>query len=289
MAPIDSGICELDGWEVDTTCLDIPADTPPETLERWRKVAAEFLYIRTGSRLGPSCPVTVRPCRRQCADSYGWLFNQGQFLGAGFRFTGGFIPYMAGGSMFNASLCGCSGDCHCGPELCEVYLPGPVYDVQSVTIDGTVVPDTQYSILDGRYLVRHSNVPEDEPTGRCWPSCQDMSLPSGEGTFVVTYRTGLRVPAMGAAAVTKLVEHYIRGCNGCGCGVAPRNNLSRLSRQGVDLEFQQAGPETPGWTGIELVDQFIHAYNPSGLPRQLRVLSPDAPKRPRTWQSGVNL
>lgn len=283
--PLNSGLCELDGWELDRSCMDIPAGTTEETVERWRRVAAELLFALTGNRYGPSCPVTVRPCRKACAETYERFFNQGQFLGGGYRFTGPFLPYMAGGRMYNASLCGCESTCHCGPELCEVYLPGPVYDIVSVNIDGETVAPSTYGILDGRYLVRASNTPADAQGGTCWPSCQDMSLPPGEeNTFTVTYRTGIPVPAMGRAALSALTAHYIRGCEGCGCGVSNNRNLSRLSRQGVDLQFVDAQEVlSDGRTGIEIVDQWIFAVNPSRLPRQMRVVSPDSPKPPRVY------
>lgn len=283
--PLASGLCALDGWTLDQSCMDIPDNTPPETIERWRKVAAELLFALTGNRFGPSCPVTVRPCRKACAETYGRFFNQGQYLGAGFRLTGPFLPYMAAGRMYNASLCGCTSTCHCGPELCEVYLPGPIYDIVSVDIGGELVDPATYAILDGRYLVRSSATPEDAAGGTCWPGCQDMSLAPGQpGTFTVTYRTGLPLPALGVAALSALTAHYIRGCNGCGCGVPSNRNLSRLSRQGVDLEF--ASPQevlADGRTGIDVVDSFIFAVNPSRLPNQMRVVSPDSPRPPRVW------
>lgn len=283
--PLDSGLCALDGWTLDPSCMDIPPDTPPETIERWRKVAAELLFALTGNRFGPSCPVTVRPCRKTCAETYSRLFNQGQFLGVGFQFTGQFIPYMAGGAMYNASMCGCASQCHCGPELCEVYLPGPIYDIVAVDINGELVDPATYGILDGRYLVRSSATPEDAAGGACWPSCQDMSLaPGNEGTFTVTYRTGIPLSELGVAALSALTAHYIKGCNGCGCGVAATRNLSGLTRQGVSLEFADAQEVlTDGRTGIEIVDQFIYAVNPQRLPNAMRVLSPDAPRRPRLW------
>lgn len=285
--PLTSGLCEAAGWELDPTCMNIPDGTAPETIEYWRQVAAELLFALTGNRFGPSCPVTVRPCRKSCAEGYGRFFNQGQFLGAGYRFSGPFIPYMAGGRMYNASLCGCASQCHCGPELCEVYLPGPIYDIVSVDIDGAVVDPLTYSILDGQYLVRSSATLADAAGGTCWPSCQDMSLPPGQpGTFTVTYRTGIPLPKLGVAALSALTAHYIKGCSGCGCGAstAAARNVVSQSRQGVSYQF--ADPQqvlADGRTGIEIVDQFIHAYNPEGLPRAMRVLSPDAPRRPRIW------
>lgn len=283
--PLNSGLCSLDGWTLDTSCMDIPPDTAPEVIERWRRVAAELLFALTGNRFGPSCPVTVRPCRKSCLDAYGWILDRFYNQGQGFQWTGQFVPYMRDGLMYNASLCGCGSQCHCGPELCEIYLPGPIYDIVSVDIGGTVVDPLTYSVLDGRYLVRTSDAPADTPGGRCWPSCQDMGLKPGQAdTFTVTYRTGIPLSALGRAALSALTAHYIRGCDGCGCGIGSRQNLSRLSRQGVDLEF--ADPQqvlADGRTGLPLVDQFIHAVNPSGLPRAMRVLSPDAPRRPRIW------
>ena len=281
--PLASGLCTLDGWELDRTCMKIPEGMPEAEIERWRLAAAELLFGLSGSRFGPSCPITVKPCRKSCAEGWG-LF--GRFLNQGqFQSTGQFIPYMDRGLMYNASLCGCASQCHCGPELCEVYLPGPVYDIVSVDIGGQVVDPATYGILDGQYLVRTSTAPADGPGGACWPSCQDMSLPPGSpGSFTVVYRTGLPLSELGRQALSKLTEHFIQGCAGCGCGINTRQNLARLSRQGVDMEFEPVGDRLKdGRTGIELVDLWLHMVNPSRLPRAMRVASPDAPRRPRVW------
>lgn len=282
--PLASGLCSLDGWAIDRTCMTIPDGTTEEQITTQQWAAAELLFGLSGNRFGPSCPVTVRPCRKSCAESFG-LFGRFLYQGQGYQSTGQFIPYMDRGLMFNASLCGCGSQCHCGPELCEVYLPGPIYDIVSVDIDGAVVDPLTYGILDGRYLVRSDLAPEDTPGGVCWPSCQDMSRPPGEAnTFTVVYRTGIPLSKLGIQALSKLTEHYLQGCKGCGCGVNSRQNLSRLSRQGVELEFvdpQQALAD--GRTGISIVDQWLNMVNPSKLPRQMRVLSPDSPRPPRVW------
>lgn len=286
--PLQSGLCSLDGWTIDRTCMKIPDGTDEALIERMQLAAAELLFALSGNRFGPSCPVTVRPCRKACADGYDFLFGRLFYQGQGYQSTGPFIPYMFRGEMFNASLCGCTGDCHCGPELCEVYLPGPVYDIVSVDIGGVTVDVDTYGILDGRYLVRNDLAPADTPGGTCWPSCQDMSRAPGEaGTFTVVYRTGIPLSELGRLALSKLTEHYLQGCTGCGCGAGTRQNLTRLSRQGVDLEFEPAGQlAQDGRTGIPIVDQWLNAVNPGKLPRALRVASPDSPKRPRVWTPG---
>lgn len=282
--PLRADNCTVWPLNRDAGCWDIPDTVTEETITVWQRVASEYLWMMTGRRLGPSCPVTVRPCRKSCVDA-GWLsgryLNQGQY-----QATGGFIPYMLNGRMYNATLCGCDAECHCGPELCEIELPGPVYDIVDVQLDGFTVDSATYALYDARYLTRINDTSSGTETERCWPACQDMTLtPAHPNTFSVTYRTGLNLSGMATMAVTELTAHFIRGCNGgCGCGTGTRQNLQRLSRQGVELEF--ADPQQlfdDGRTGIELVDFFIRSQNPHGLGSQLRVLSPDAPKRPRIW------
>ncbi len=281
---LDSTNCEV--WPINRAagCWDIPDTVSEATITQWQRVASEYLWAMTGRRLGPSCRVTVRPCRKRCADDYG-IFS-GRFLNQGqYQSTGGYIPYMRDGRMYNATLCGCVSDCHCGPELCQVDLPGPVYDIVEVSVDGAVVPSDTYSVYDGRYLTRVQNGPA-APEGLCWPTCQDMTRSLAmENTFGVTYRTGLNLSGMATMAVTELTAHFIRGCNGgCGCGAGTQQNLQRVSRQGVDLEFLDVSQVlSEGKTGIPLVDQFVYLQNPLGLGSTLRVLSPDAPRPPRIW------
>lgn len=266
-------------WPVDRTCWSIPDGTSETLITAMQRVATEYLWAMTGRRIGPDCPVTVRPCRKRCADAFSFLW-QGQFLGAGYQFTGPFIPYMVDGQMRNATFCGCVSDCNCGPELCTFELPGPIYQIDSIYINGTLVDPATYTVQDSGTVVRLSAA---DGTNPCWPDCQDMTVGDlDDGAFSVTYSTGLAVPQMGVLAATKLTEHLIRGCsgNGCGCGTGTRQNLQRLSRQGVDLEF--ADPQElfdDGRTGIEAVDWFIRAMNPYGLASPMRVLSPDAPQR----------
>ena len=62
--PLASGLCSLDGWTLDRTCINIPDDTPEETIDYWHQVAAELLFGLTGNRFGPSCPITVRRIAR---------------------------------------------------------------------------------------------------------------------------------------------------------------------------------------------------------------------------------
>ncbi|QBZ73510.1 head-to-tail adaptor [Streptomyces phage Mischief19] len=275
--------------DLDRDCFDVPDGTTEETIAKWQRVASDYLRAMTGNHYGQSCPVIVRPCYGSCNGSSGdgWWFSGPLPLG----YSGPFYPYRGGdGLLRNWRGCGCKTDlCHCGAELCRLPLPGPIHTVNSIYINGVLLPNDHYTIQDARWLVRANppgNDPLDPLLGTCWPECQDYTNPvlvgaDGNHTFAVEYTTGVGEPPILRAAMSSLTAHFIRGCDGCGCGVGTRQNLSRMSRQGVDLEFADAQQVfTDGRTGIELVDWAIRALNPSGLPRAMRVLSPDMPQRP---------
>ncbi|MFZ3595037.1 hypothetical protein [Streptomyces sp. BH104] len=262
-----------DPWDVDLSCCDLPDDADPEVTDRWVQVASTILWALSGRRWGPSCPVTVRPCRSSCLDEYGIRWGE----------YGTRVPYKAADGLWrNAAVCGCRTDCSC-TELCEVALPGPVYDIQSVDVDGEILtaPDPDNGVI-GSYRV-------DAPgllvrtDGECWPDCQDMAAPPGTpGTFTVIYRTGLHLDAAAIAAVSELACHYIKGCGGASCGCKSNKNVTRISRQGFDMEM--ADPTliySEGRTGLPLADAWLAAVNPGRLTSPSRVYSPDY-RRPRT-------
>ncbi|WP_328434586.1 hypothetical protein [Streptomyces sp. NBC_00425] len=260
--PIQTGPCEP--WPTKLCCTTEGVEA--EDLEFWTMVASQVLWGLSGRRWGP-CPVTVRPCRKSCMDgmpSYAVLWQS----------TGPWIPYIDSyGQWRNASVCGCRSDCSCG-ELCEVYLAGPVHDVQEVTIGGDVIPPEAYRVDNNGMLVRTD--------GECWPDCQDMGAPAGaENTFVVRYRYGLPLDESATAAVSELVCHLLKGCGGGSCGCKSNRNMTRVSRQGVDYEW--ADPTviySEGRTGLPLVDMWLNMVNPYRLSSPSRVYSPDF-KRPR--------
>ncbi|KQW11410.1 hypothetical protein [Streptomyces sp. Root369] len=265
---IQTGPCEA--WPTRLCCTTEGVED--EELERWTLVASQILWALSGRRIGP-CPVTVRPCRRACLESSGFFSFQ---AGAG---TGPWIPYIGTDGLWrNASTCGCRSDCSCG-ELCEVWLEGPVYDITEVDIGGQVLAPEQYRVDAAGRLVRVG--------GGCWPDCQDMAAAPGEpDTFTVTYRIGLPVDEAAVAAVSELTCHLLKGCGGSGsCGCKANRNLTRLVRQGVEMEL--ADPQaiySDGRTGLPLVDMWLTVVNPYRLASPSRVYSPDF-RRPRstTW------
>ncbi|WP_019061688.1 hypothetical protein [Streptomyces prunicolor] len=263
--PLRIGPCEP--WPFDPVCCNLPEGVDQEVIDRQRSVATFILWALSGRRWGPSCPYTVRPCRRACLDAYP--------LTVRWQTAGPWIPYLGrDGAWRNASVCSCKSDCSCG-ELCEVRLEAPVHDVLAVQVDGETLPQDAYRVDSAGLLVRTD--------GGCWPDCQDMAAPCGDpNTFCVTYRVGLPLDEAAIAAFSALVCHLVKDCSGgCGCKVASNKNLSRLSRQGVDLEF--ADPTviySEMRTGIPAVDMWLTAVNPYRQTSPSRVYSPDF-KRPR--------
>lgn len=265
-------ICE--SWPVDLECCrGLPDDVDPALVERWARVASEILWAKSGRRWGPSCPVTVRPCKRSCWESIGEARWSPVLWGS----SGGRIPYIGvGGGWFNAT-CGCSSDCSCG-ELCEVRLEGPVYDIVEVWDNGELLVPDQYR-LDrtdrGLMLVRTD--------GGCWPSCQDMAAECDQpGAFAVTYRLGLPLDATAIAAVSELTCEFVKACTeGCDCRLP--GNVRRVVRQGVTVEM--ADPTTifaENRTGLPLVDLWLDTVNPNRLPAPPRVRGTNVTRPRRT-------
>jgi hypothetical protein len=241
-------------------------------LVRAESFAWSLLAALTAYRIGV-CPVTVRPCAAGCEPSGGFpvaLAGGGLFRGMPSMTIGSFHPYISGGIWYNA--CGCRrGDCSCA-ALSEVFLPGPVGGIESVIVDGVVLPRGSYRVDNGYRLVRLD--------GEKWPVCQDMTATNEDG-FSVTYYRGARPNIMTNAAAGALAAEFYEACQGNACRLP--GNVTSVTTQGSSYEFEPTDyPE--GKTGIPEVDAVIRIYNPYGLKSAPTVVSPDAPTtRVPTW------
>jgi hypothetical protein len=246
-------------WEIDTACCQTYWDTLTPALQASATAYATLaLWAATGRQYG-MCPITVRPCGRYCNDS-GYA---GQYWA-----DGTWIPYILGGVWRNC-WCGCGGGscCTCAPT-CQVYLPGPVSSIVSVTVDGAVVDPATYRVDNDAWLVRTGG------DGFCWPDCQDFDLDSGVGTFFVTYTRGPAPPAALLSAAGTLACEFAKACQGQACRLPAY--VVALSRQGVD--FQAVDPTTLlelGLTGLWEVDSLIRHLNPYAMTHRPRLVTPD--------------
>lgn len=206
-----------------------------------------------------NCPASARPCRAGDMGMFPWSW------------TGlAYIPpeYLTGNIWI--SSCGCGQACACSPRG-ALDLNGHVAEIVSVEIDGVVVPDTEYRLMEGRYLYR---------IGGAWPVTQDMSIaPGGVGTFVLTYRPGFPLGTAGEAAYGRLAAEFAKAlCGDSGCAFP--KNVKSVVRAGVMLEFKD-GLFPGGLTGIREVDAYVASVNPYGVKTLTSIVTPESLRRRR--------
>ena len=247
------------GWEPNYLCCDSWVTVSGSALgPQATEYATLVLWAATGRQYG-LCDVTVRPCGRQCTNCPSGFYWD----------SGSWVPYIFNGEWRNC-WCGVgAGCCTCDPA-CQVYLPGPVAEVVSVTVDGTSLPASggAYFVLDEQWLVRVDGT-------ACWPQCADQSLyPGDANAFEVTYRRGRAVPPALLSAAGSLACEYIKACQGGDCRLPSR--VSSIARQGVNISMVDVNELLRfGLTGLKEVDEVIRALNPSGLKGRTRFYSPD--------------
>jgi hypothetical protein len=202
--------------------------------------ASQILYLLSGQQFPGQCEDTVRPCN--CS-------------GCGvLRY-----PVREGGVWHN--VCGgCGGYCSAGGAA--ILLPKrPVIQVLSVEVDGAVEAD--WRLDSPGWLVRTD--------GGTWPSCQNITLDSGEpGTWTVSYLYGKVPPEALRFAATALSAELAKACYGDSSCRIPAGAVT-VQRQGVTYDF---AVET-GKTGLYEVDLALSAVAPNGTHRKARIYSPD--------------
>lgn len=228
--------------------------------------ASDLLFQLSGRKFPGECSKTVRPCSDDCGCNW-------QVLSRGFVVW----PGMWAGSAYldwGWGFWGCGGydNCGCRP-LSRVKLSGyPVNSITEVIINGDVLDPSEYRLDSNRYLTRLGDAR--------WPGCQNLALDAGDsGTWTVEYSYGADPPELGRSAAAQLACELYKACAGQTCALP--TGVTRESRQGVTIErlsftswaylpaSRIRGGRAPGWqTGMTLVDSFLNAYNPYGLPRR---------------------
>lgn len=221
-----------------------------------------IMWAATGRRYGP-CTITVQPSAPSRPDPLYQTFPVGPGNGL-------LSPVIEGGQWYNRPYIGGEGTC-CTSAHCEVALEGPTTKAQvtSVTVDGVVVDADSYVVMDGYLLVRTD--------GACWPACVNYRDQS-PAAFTVTYGRGLAIPPAVQGAFERLACELAKACTGAACALPQR--MTRLTRQGVEIELEQVDTDTPGGlllTGIKDVDDVIRAVNPHRLTAPPVVMSLDLP------------
>ena len=245
-------------------CCDLTAFSPAATGNALM-AATEVLYDLSGQRYG-LCEFTVRPCRHECSSEGGWPGFGGWWQ------WGAAVPYprpLLFDGVWSNITCGVCGDrCSC-TGISEAWLPGPVGQVLTVKLNGSVlVSGSDYRVDDFRKLVRLG--------GDVWPVCQDMTLADDQpNTWSVTFTVGETVPAIGQFAVAELACSIM---GGCASHCALPSNASQVTRQGISIEIATFSEMLAnGVLGLRFVDLFLFAKNPHKLRSRPRVYDVDGP------------
>lgn len=258
-------------------------DPDPQCCEQWDNedvtdaqrdraaaIASSVLWRLSGRRLGV-CSATIRPCGRDCEGA-------STYFGGGYQRGAVFTPQLVNGTTWVNTTCPCPNECSCC-HVCQLEIPGgPIQEIVEVTIDGVVIDPATYRIDNHRWLVRESGFD-------CWPRCQDLGADPGEpNTFTITYRRGIPLDAAALAAFSTYACELLKACiPGCACRLPKR--VQTITRQGTTISFVDPMDFLDrGRTGLEDVDAWLAAVNPSRLQERSRVYSPDiAPARTTTW------
>jgi hypothetical protein len=225
------------------------------------QVASEILYQLTAQQFG-TCELTLRPCRRSC---YGnWPYHDWWEYGTYPQ------PYWYAGTWYNLACSACNDSCSC-IGLQETVLPGPVYAVSEVKVDGVVLTQgVNYRVDDYRKLVRID--------GQLWPFCQDLTKDDTEtGTWSTTVEFGVPVPTLGQLAAGELAAEIVKYllCEDC---QLPQGVVD-VSRQGVSLTIGRvADLFKTGFINLRMCDLFIKTTNPNQLQARSAVYDLDNPQ-----------
>lgn len=210
------------------------------------KLATDFLWNWTNRAFG-LCTETLRPCRERCpAPTATDRFMSSLVDGS---YSSQWKPVLLDGRWFNLTCGSCTDSCGCR-NASSIRLPSPTHEVTEVRIDGEVIPESSWTLVNKRILVRTD--------GEGWPFTQNLSLPNGAiGTFEVDILYGEPVPPGGQIAAGILAVEFAKAlCNDNTCQLPKR--LSSITRQGVTATFMDTFDDIGrGGTGIWLVDSWV--------------------------------
>lgn len=138
---------------------------------------------------------------------------------------------------------------------------GPVIAVSEVLQGGVELPEDSYLIGNAAYILRSDK--------SCW------NLEDG---VLVTYRYGNSPPEAGRQAAITLAIELLKYANGDASCAFP-SGVTSVGRQGVDYAI--IDPKdfiSEGKTGLQSVDLFIQAANPSRAVKKPRIFSINKPR-----------
>lgn len=242
-----AGSCEWPLSFVACQNTDVLDDLSAEDRGLVTSLATDLLWRWSGRQFG-MCPDTIRPCRNT-----GEPFLASSKLGNRVIRGSTWSPYLLDGQWYNAR-CGdrCGGICACSRQN-TLVLPSGTREVTKVSIDGAVLPPTDYHVerqFGGPpLLIRREGA---------WPASQNLSASLGEDdTWGVTLVRGLPVPPGGQVAAGLLAVELAKAlCKDNTCQLPAR--VQTVTRQGVTVAVLDTMDDIDeGKTGIWIVDSWL--------------------------------
>lgn len=233
----------------------------PDIVDSALMSASEVVYMLTAQQWPGECEATVRPCTPSSGSGMvSWPYP--------------YLPVMIAGDFYNFRPgCGChtADDCGCTPYPRVDLGRDDITGIVSVDVGADTLGPGDYRLDSGRWLIRTD--------GSQWPCCQNMAADLGtEGTWSVTYTYGRPVPTSLREAAARLATEMVKGCVGDDTCRIP-NRATTVTREGVT--YALLDPQsflTDKLTGLWEVDLAIKAFNPDGVLRRARILSPETSK-----------
>lgn len=236
-------------------------------------VATEILWNKSGQQFnGGGCTEIIRPiCRVDLLEMSALWWSQ---------FGYAYVPDLISGSWYNFGYGWGFGQLQPPPSMGLVWEGGhripridlgqyPVTAITEVKIDGAVFDPAKYRLDEWRYMTRTD--------GNLWPVDQNLLLADTEvGTWSIALGYGEPPPQMGINACAQLAGELTKHCSGDVAKCELPLRVTAVTRQGVTYSVANVMDIlNKGGTGLYFIDLFVNTYNPDGLRRPARVLTPD--------------
>ena len=245
--------------------------------------ATNILFRLSGKQFPGLCSRTVRPCAGD---------NQGCGIGGG---SGPFWnvwpvnvlwqfpqwPYRDNGQWFNTGLGGCADRCY----LPMVVLPAPITEIEQIVVDGVVVPNSSFEIVQFEKIARTD--------GSGWPCSNNLKVDSSpytgandgskKGTWQITYKYGRSPGPDGVVAASILACQIAKNLCGAADCVLPQR-IKQITRESVTMGFMDPLDFLArGLVGIYEVDLWLGSVNPQGSIRRPSIRRADERTRFREF------
>lgn len=184
--------------------------------------------------------------------------------------SGTYSPELVGGRMYNLPVRKENGIIY-SDVSCQVrdmrLRHTPVREVFSVFADGVEVPRDSFTIRNRAYLVRNGR-------NSFWDFCTTHE-------FTVNYEYGANPPVAGVEAAIELGNEYLLAFDGDDRCRLPEK-ITSVTRQGLTIRVSETQDYLDnGKVGINSIDQFIKAYNPSKAKKKAKVFVPGGLRQER--------